>query len=105
MLERQNEPSMLRQDAENDSISALARKVTFLSQPESYTPAPDRVLARETHMSWVFMNGARVYKLKKPVRFPYLDFSTVARRRMACLAEANLNRRLAPDDWRFRSCD
>ena len=97
MLERQNEPSMLREDAENDSISALARKVTFLSQPESYSPAPDRVQARETHMSWVFMNGARVYKLKKPVRFPYLDFSTVARRRMACLAEANLNRRLAPD--------
>ncbi|RQH15762.1 hypothetical protein [Bradyrhizobium sp. RP6] len=43
------------------------------------------------------MDGARVYKLKKPVRFPYLDFSTSARRRTACLAEASLNRRLAPD--------
>src|SRR6516164_543165 len=97
MLERQNEPSMRRPDAENDSISALARKVTFLSRPESYTPVPDRVQPRETHMSWVFMNGARVYKLKKPVHFRYLDFSTVARRRTACLAEADLNRRLAPD--------
>ena len=97
MLERQNEPSMRRPDAENDSISALARKVTFLSHPESYTPVPDRIQPRETHMSWVFMNGARVYKLKKPVHFPYLDFSTLARRRSACLAEANLNRRLAPD--------
>jgi aminoglycoside phosphotransferase family enzyme len=95
MLDRQNEPST--QDAENDSITALARKVAFLSRPESYTPVPDRLEARETHMSWVFMNGARVYKLKKPVRFSYLDFSTLARRRTACLAEASLNRRLAPD--------
>ncbi|MBI5265077.1 MAG: hypothetical protein HY852_25055 [Bradyrhizobium sp.] len=48
-------------------------------------------------MSWVFMNGERVYKLKKPVRFPYLDFSTLERRAAACRAEADLNRRLAPD--------
>ncbi|WP_049820178.1 hypothetical protein [Bradyrhizobium japonicum] len=95
MLECQNEFSI--DDAENDSISALARKVAFLSQPGSYSPVPDHVQARETHMSWVFMNGARVYKLKKPVRFPYLDFSTLARRRAACLAEASLNRRLARD--------
>ena len=95
MLDRQNELST--EDAENDSISVLARKVAFLSRPESYAPVPDRLQARETHMSWVFMNGARVYKLKKPVRFPYLDFSTLARRRTACLAEASLNRRLAPD--------
>lgn len=95
MLDRQNEPTT--GDADNDSISVLARKVTFLTRPDSYTPVPDRLQARETHMSWVFMNGARVYKLKKPVRFPYLDFSTLARRRTACLAEAGLNRRLAPD--------
>ncbi|WP_448044196.1 hypothetical protein [Bradyrhizobium liaoningense] len=95
MLERQDEVSI--EDAANDSISALVRKVAFLSRPESYSPVPDRLQARETHMSWVFMNGARVYKLKKPVRFPYLDFSTSARRRTACLAEASLNRRLAPD--------
>lgn len=95
MLERQTELSV--ENAENDSISALARKVAFLSEPGSYSPVPDHVQARETHMSWVFMNGARVYKLKKPVRFPYLDFSTLARRRAACLAEAILNRRLARD--------
>jgi aminoglycoside phosphotransferase family enzyme len=95
MLDLQNE--LLTGDAENDSVAALARKVAFLSRPESYTPVPDCLQVRETHMSWVFMNGARVYKLKKPVRFSYLDFSTLARRRRACLAEANLNRRLAPD--------
>jgi aminoglycoside phosphotransferase family enzyme len=48
-------------------------------------------------MSWVFMAGDRVYKLKKPVRFSYLDFSTLERRAAACWAEIFLNRRLAPD--------
>jgi aminoglycoside phosphotransferase family enzyme len=48
-------------------------------------------------MSWVFMAGDRVYKLKKPVKFPYLDFSTLSRREAACRAEFLLNRRLARD--------
>jgi aminoglycoside phosphotransferase family enzyme len=48
-------------------------------------------------MSWVFLAGDKVYKLKKPVRFPYLDFTTLARREAACRAELRLNRRLAPD--------
>ena len=75
----------------------MARKVAFLSRPDSYTPAPEMVTVRETHMSWVFMAGDRVLKLKKPVRFPYLDFSTLARRATACRAEVALNGRLAPD--------
>ncbi|MCC7272197.1 MAG: hypothetical protein IT561_05975 [Alphaproteobacteria bacterium] len=48
-------------------------------------------------MSWVFLAGDRVFKLKKPVRFPYLDFSSLERRAAACRAEDRLNRRLAPD--------
>ena len=48
-------------------------------------------------MSWVFLAGEKVYKLKKPVRFPYLDFSTLPRREAACRAELRLNRRLAAD--------
>jgi aminoglycoside phosphotransferase family enzyme len=96
MLEHQAErPPPLPDD--NDSDAALRRKVAFLSRPDSYKPQVDAVRARETHMSWVFMNGQRVYKLKKPVRFPYLDFSTLERREAMCRAEASLNRRLAPD--------
>ena len=75
----------------------LDAKLAFLSRPESYRPAPAEVVRRETHMSWVFLAGERVYKLKKPVRFPYLDFSTIGRRERACRAELRLNRRLAPD--------
>lgn len=73
----------------------LARKVAFLSDPSTYGNQVDVVIPRETHMSWVFLAGHRVYKLKKPVRFPYLDFSTLARREAACRAELRLNRRLA----------
>ena len=75
----------------------LADKVAFLSRPDSYPHPVGEVMLRETHMSWVFLAGDRVYKLKKPVRFPYLDFSTLERREAACRAEISLNRRLAPD--------
>jgi aminoglycoside phosphotransferase family enzyme len=75
----------------------LEGKVAFLSRPDAYAHAPAAVTSHETHMSWVFLAGNRVYKLKKPVRFPYLDFSTLALREAACRAELRLNRRLAPD--------
>jgi len=77
--------------------SELGAKVDFLSQADAYSPAVKEVERRETHMSWVFLAGDKVYKLKKPVRFPYLDFSTLAKREAACRAELRLNRRLAPD--------
>jgi aminoglycoside phosphotransferase family enzyme len=71
--------------------------VAFLSRPGAYAHPVGDVVLRETHMSWVFLAGDRVYKLKKPVRFPYLDFSSLERREAACRAEVSLNRRLAPD--------
>jgi aminoglycoside phosphotransferase family enzyme len=76
---------------------SLADKVAFLSGPGAYAHPVDAIILRETHMSWVFLAGDRVYKLKKPVRFPYLDFSSLERREAACRAEVSLNRRLAPD--------
>src|SRR5450830_693690 len=81
----------------NGAGPTLDAKVSFLSRPDAYRPSPGEVVCRETHMSWVFLVGERVYKLKKPVRFPYLDFSTLARREAACRAELRLNRALAPD--------
>jgi aminoglycoside phosphotransferase family enzyme len=72
-------------------------KVEFLRRPGAYPVPAAEVTVRETHMSWVFLAGDRVYKLKKPVRFPYLDFSSLAQREAACRAELRLNRRLAPD--------
>jgi aminoglycoside phosphotransferase family enzyme len=51
-------------------------------------------------MSWLFLTADQVYKLKKPIRLPYLDFSSLERRRAACNAELVLNRRLAPDVYK-----
>lgn len=77
----------------------LDDKVRFLGNPASYGRGVTEVRTRETHMSWIFLAGERVYKLKKPVRFSYLDFSTLERRAAACRAEQRLNRRLAPDTY------
>lgn len=75
----------------------LEDKVDFLGEPAAYAGAAQSVEVRESHMSFVFLAGGLAYKLKKPVRFSYLDFSTPERRAAACLAEHRLNRRLAPN--------
>jgi hypothetical protein len=62
---------------------ALAEKVAFLSKGAAYPRPVTDVIRRETHMSWVFLADDKVYKLKKPVRFPYLDFSTLGHREAA----------------------
>ncbi len=51
----------------------------------------------ETHISWVFLGERDVFKVKRPVDFGFLDFTTLAKRGAACDAEVRLNRRLAPD--------
>src|SRR5512140_1441390 len=52
--------------------------------------------AIETHMSWVVLGADRVLKLKKPVRQPFLDFTTLAAREANCREEVRLSARLAP---------
>lgn len=51
----------------------------------------------QTHISVVFLTGARAFKLKKPVDFGFLDFSTQEKRQHFCREELRLNRRLAPE--------
>ena len=75
------------------------RLVRFLSQPGHYPHPVGRIVRRETHVSHVFLAGAFAYKVKKPVRFPFLDASTLARRRRFCRLELSLNRRLAPTTY------
>jgi aminoglycoside phosphotransferase family enzyme/predicted kinase len=72
--------------------------IDFLAAPSTHAGAPvERV---DTHASIVFLAGARAYKLKRAVRFDYLDFSTAGRRRTLCEAEVRLNRRTAPTLYR-----
>jgi hypothetical protein len=73
--------------------------VSWLARPESYPHRPPSVQHVETHISHVFLAGDLVYKLKKPVRFDFLDFSTVPAREHACREELRLNRRLAADTY------
>jgi aminoglycoside phosphotransferase family enzyme len=74
----------------------LAAKVAALKDPHAYPEPPGSIAAIETHMSWVFLTPGFAYKLKKPVRYDYLDFSTLAARYRSCLEEVRLNQRLAP---------
>lgn len=77
------------------SLPGLPEKVAFLSQPDSYPEVTDSVERIETHMDWVFLAGRHAWKLKKPVRHPFLDFGTMEARRADCHLEIALNRRLA----------
>ena len=72
--------------------------IQFLAAPATHhTAAVERI---DTHSAIVFLAGERAYKLKRAVRFDYLDFSTVERRRAMCHAEVCLNRRTAPGLYR-----
>ena len=68
-----------------------------LLQPALYPHQPAAVTLVQTHISWVLLAGDFVYKVKKPVRMTFLDFSTLALRHQACQDELRLNQRFAPD--------
>src|SRR5690349_20830777 len=68
--------------------------VEFLASPGAHAGEP--VEKVETHASIVFLAGRRAWKLKRAVRYDYLDFSTADRRRAMCEAELRLNQRTAP---------
>jgi aminoglycoside phosphotransferase family enzyme len=83
----------------NEARSAAL--VAFLSSPEAYGGgATSAVSVAETHISWVFLTDSHAYKVKKPVRFPFLDYSTLEQRRQACRDEVRLNNRLAAGTYR-----
>ncbi len=67
-----------------------------LLSPAAYPHPVTSVRLIETHISWVFLTGDYVYKVKKPVNFGFLDFSSLERRRHFCEEEVRLNRRFAP---------
>jgi uncharacterized protein len=64
--------------------------------PEFFPHRPANVELKQTHISYVLLAGEYVFKIKKPVRFPFLDYSTLERRRHFCQEEIRLNSRLAP---------
>lgn len=72
--------------------------IELLAAPSTHgTATVERI---DTHSAIVFLAGERAYKLKRAIRFDYLDFSTSERRRAMCGAEVRLNWRTAPDIYR-----
>jgi aminoglycoside phosphotransferase family enzyme len=68
-----------------------------LLHPEIYPDRPRAIKFIETHISLLFLTGHHVYKVKKPVNFGFLDFTSLEKRKFFCEQEVTLNRRLAPD--------
>jgi uncharacterized protein len=68
-----------------------------LCRAEAFDHEIDAIRIVETHISWVLLTGRYAYKIKKPVNFGFLDFSTLEKRRYCCTEEIRLNRRLAAD--------
>ena len=67
-----------------------------LLTPAAYPHPVGPIRLIETHISWVFLTGEYVYKLKKPVDLGFLDFTSLEKRRHYCAEEVRLNRRFAP---------
>src|SRR6266487_954647 len=78
--------------SDGDSQEAV---FALLSDPATHGGAAVRRI--DTHAASVFLAGERAYKVKRAVRFPFLDYSTAAKRQAACEAELAVNRPFAPD--------
>ena len=75
---------------------ALPPLIQALLDPARYPERATRVELVETHASWLLLAGDFVYKIKKPIVMPFLDYGTLEQRRQCCEAELQLNRRFAP---------
>ena len=70
-----------------------------LLNPEAYPHKPQKIELVQTQMSFIFLTGEYVYKIKKPVNLGYLDYTTLEKRHFFCSQELKLNRRLCPDAY------
>jgi aminoglycoside phosphotransferase family enzyme/predicted kinase len=71
--------------------------IQSMSRPEFYAHPTEQVELIQTHISYIFIAGNFVYKVKKPLDFGFLDFTSLDKRKHYCQEELRLNRRLAPD--------
>ena len=71
--------------------------VDAMLNPQTYPEPTGKIELIQTHISFVFLTEKYVYKVKKPVNFGFLDFSTLDKRKLYCEKELQLNRRLCPE--------
>ena len=79
---------------------AASQAQVFALLADSATHGGREVKRIDTHAAAVFLAGAAAYKVKRAVRFPFLDYSTLAKRKAACEAEIEVNRPFAPELYR-----
>jgi aminoglycoside phosphotransferase family enzyme len=77
-------------------VSILPSTVGALLKPQAYPHKPQKIELVQTQMSFIFLTGEYVYKVKKPVNLGYLDYTTLEKRHFFCHQELELNRRLCP---------
>lgn len=87
---------MTIEDPPNKAPGIPGSLLDSLSDAAFYPHPVEQIERVETHISVLFLTGRYVYKLKKPVDFGFLDFTSLAARRFYCLEELRLNRRTAP---------
>jgi len=83
----------------NKVVTTPSFIVEDLLKPEPYPHRPPEIKLVQTQMSFIFLTGEYVYKVKKPVDLGYLDYTTLEKRRFFCHQELELNRRLCPDAY------
>jgi len=71
--------------------------IKALSKAKAYQHEVSSISVIETHISWILLTGSYAYKIKKPLKLGFLDFSTLEQRRYFCLEELRLNKRLAAE--------
>ena len=76
--------------------ATLPNDLRALLEARAYPHTADSVTLLETHISWVLLVGEFAYKIKRPVRFPFVDQRSLERRQFFCHEEVRLNRRFAP---------
>jgi aminoglycoside phosphotransferase family enzyme/predicted kinase len=79
------------------STASLPRALARLLRPEAYPHPVDTVELIATPISWVLLAGDYAYKIKRPVRYPFVDLTSLEHRRFLCEEELRLNRRFAPE--------
>src|SRR5688572_16384831 len=77
--------------------SKPAELPSHLLTPAAYPHEVGEIRLVETHISWVLLTGELVYKIKRPVRYPFVDLRSQETRRFLCEEEVRLNRRFAPE--------
>ena len=97
-MQQSSNPETARASEPAPDAADQERVFAFLSDPRTHDGNPVRRI--DTHAASVFLAGSRALKVKRAVKFPFLDYSTLEKRKEACDQEIEINRKFAPQIYR-----